>query len=150
MIPKIVLPTLPELLSFVVRETGGRVVLTSEIEAEAAALEVEAQQIEAAYSLVLDYMQIWQDYKEMTSNGQPDCTATSAAASASELRSRIIRVYQFIADDAGPGTTPQMMDLLQSVSDWLDTSGILRQLNEAAVAGREDGGDSAGIDNTAR
>ena len=129
--PKVVLPTLPELLSFIVSASNGRVALTPDAEAAAAALESEAQEIEQAYALALNYMELWHAYHTtVLAETEGDALNREGVAKAAELRRRIIRVYGFITEEGGPGTIERIVELLQSVSDWAEESGILADMQQ--------------------
>lgn len=135
--PKIVLPSLPELLSFVATNSDGRVVVTPAAAAAAAAMEEQAVELEHAYSVTLDYMELWRRFQDMVdddaSGGGHGDSADADAATSDELRRRIIACYRFLAEEGGaPGSVDGAVARLQAVSDLVAERRLPERLRAAA------------------
>lgn len=154
--PKAVLPSLPEILDWAQRHTGGRVALPPSVHARAAALESEAADIERAYAITLQFMEVWHQFANLAADeeddrrgaggsGAPTQPGKADAAVSAELRKRIMSAYKFIVDDAAAGSAPEVVARLQGVSDVVAQHRVMERL-QAAAAGGEGGGAQAGLD----
>ena len=157
--PKVVLPTIPELLQWVAEHTGGRIALSHDVQRQAAEMESEAADIERAYAITLQFMSVWHQFASLaadeeedrqaaasasvTSPSQPSAGLSSSSGTpegrrdaqvSSELRKRIVDVYKFIQDEATQGTAPEIVRRMQTVSDIIARHQIMERLQSAAEA----------------
>jgi len=141
------LPTLPQLMAWLSQHTGGRHPLTPALRARAEALEAEAADIERAYAITLQFMEVWHQFSSLAADeeearggggggGTASAAAIADAAASRELRQRITRVYKFIGDEAAAGSAPRIVEEMQAVSDVIRRHHIMERL-QAAVQAQE-------------
>ena len=127
--PQLVLPSLPELLAFVVANTDGRVVISAAAAHEAEEREAEAVLLEHAYAQTLDYMEVWRTFRESIDAGMFDVAPKNEEQTAEELQRRIIACYRFIVDEGGSeGSVAGALERLQHVADLVQSARIAERL----------------------
>jgi hypothetical protein len=133
--PKIVLPTLLQLLEFVTLHSDGRLVITDAARYEAEVMEHDAQVLEQAYEQTMQYMELWYHINSIAEGQQLDIAegaATPEAADAhkqiqaiaEELRTLIIDAYKYLVEESTGGTVPTVTQKLQAVADLVNNHGL--------------------------
>jgi hypothetical protein len=143
---KIVLPTIPELLDFVLKFSKYPPLELEQAKRDAALLEDEAVILEQLYAQVLDYMQVWaayndainamspEDFRSVTTAAgalQPQFTFRSSAeekAIAKELQRRIIAAHKFIATQATAGSSERALESVNSIASFIEAKQIAERI----------------------
>lgn len=141
---KTVLPSVPELLTFVTMKAArGRYAVSEAMAREADVLEEEAVLLERCYAQVLDYMQVWKAYSDAVALLRDSKEAVHVAArrdlpahalkdaSVKELQARIIAAARFINEEAAAGSVERAMALLQAVADHIAGAGVQKVVEAA-------------------
>jgi hypothetical protein len=142
---KVYLPTLPELLSFIERGTGGRLAPSPAFRAEAEKAEADAADLESAYDQTLQYMRLWQAYKQYLEDRAQSAARSSSSStrardeeerrkSAEKLQSLVVDAYGYIVEHAALGGVEPAMQRLDRVAEWVEKRGISKELSAAAAA----------------
>jgi thiol-disulfide isomerase/thioredoxin len=145
------LPTIPELLEFIQKNTNQRVNITPRILSQANQMEEEARIIEKCYQQVLEYMELWQIFQNMISEGvissmkvsnksiDKDSSGKSltileeesAKVANQQLRNKIVDVYKHIQENASVGTADSILERMESLAEFVEDSGIAATLSIA-------------------
>lgn len=114
------LPTVPDLLRMA---CGGAEPPPGAL-AEAEALEAEAEELEAAYEHVMDYLQLWKVFSEVAGG------APSGAAAAERLKDLVLDVYAFLVERAAAGGAEGAFSRLDAIAEHVRAA----RVSEAVVA----------------
>jgi len=130
---KIHLPTLPDLLKFIAQHSSGAVpALSPALLEEAVALEEEAAALEAAFDNLLNYLQLWKAFTEV-SGGLEGEQQGEASRAASALKASILEAYNFIVKRAARGGAEEAWRRLDKIASLVERSGISRAVSQAAT-----------------
>jgi Thioredoxin len=143
---KVTIPSILEILTFIEKETGGRIKVTEELAKEAEALEQEAVILERCYDQALEFMELWAAYSEaikeqprrpeiLVAAGLPETPSRAAEqATAKQLQSLIIAAYKFLLHEAKSGSAEAALDRLQAVSNFIAERRIGERIEAAYAA----------------
>jgi hypothetical protein len=129
------LPTVPDLL----RMACGGAAPPAAALAEAEALEEEAEDLEAAYEHVMDYLQLWKVFSgEAVSGSLP-----GGAAAAERLKDLVLEAYRFLVEEAAAGGAENAFKRLDAIAEHVRATRISEAVMAAAAradAAAEGGG----------
>jgi hypothetical protein len=99
---------------------------------EAVALEEEAAALEAAFDHLLNYLQLWKAFTEV-SGGLEGEQQGEASRAASALKASILEAYNFIVKRAARGGAEEAWRRLDKIASLVERSGISRAVSQAAA-----------------